>query len=405
MRTARFPPYYSTCYSTSPAAAWLDDFAAWQRRSGYRAIPILLNMRVTRFVLERHGPFARDRRFSAKELQRMFASSDRQTVWNGVRSAFKKFLQAQDQWIEEVSTDCHAPLLEAYQAYLQELRGLAAATIRGHMYVVSRFLKERTSKRRRLADLTSRDVERFMADRARCLSRIGLLDTMWPLRSFLRFCHDRGELPQRLDEIEVPRQFQGERPPRAIPWELTQKLLASIELSSSLAHRDYAVLYLMAHFGLRTGEITTLRLDSIDWAAQTLRVTQSKTRSVLTLPLDHSAVRVLKRYLRFGRPAYSRPELFLSANAPIRPLKHIVGLFHKRVRESGLPLTGAVPYGLRHGFAMRLLSQGVGIKAIGDLLGHHTLESTWEYLRLQVDALRDVALPVPTAQSISGRLS
>jgi site-specific recombinase XerD len=44
---------------------------------------------------------------------------------------------------------------------------------------------------------------------------------------------------------------------------------------------------------------------------------------------------------------------------------------------------------------MRLLDRGVGIKVIGDLLGHRTLESTCVYLRLQIGALRDVALPLP----------
>jgi integrase/recombinase XerD len=44
---------------------------------------------------------------------------------------------------------------------------------------------------------------------------------------------------------------------------------------------------------------------------------------------------------------------------------------------------------------MRLLERGVGIKAIGDLLGHRSLESTGVYLRLNTEALRDVALPVP----------
>jgi len=44
---------------------------------------------------------------------------------------------------------------------------------------------------------------------------------------------------------------------------------------------------------------------------------------------------------------------------------------------------------------MRLLNRGVGVKIIGDLLGHRTLESTCVYLRLQTEALRDVALPVP----------
>ena len=44
---------------------------------------------------------------------------------------------------------------------------------------------------------------------------------------------------------------------------------------------------------------------------------------------------------------------------------------------------------------MRLLDRGVGIKVIGDLLGHRTLESTCVYLRLQTGTLRDVALPLP----------
>jgi len=41
------------------------------------------------------------------------------------------------------------------------------------------------------------------------------------------------------------------------------------------------------------------------------------------------------------------------------------------------------------------MQQGVSIKAIGDTLGHRDIESTSVYLRLNVDDLRDVALPVP----------
>ena len=48
---------------------------------------------------------------------------------------------------------------------------------------------------------------------------------------------------------------------------------------------------------------------------------------------------------------------------------------------------------------MRLLGRGVGIKTIGDLLGHRTLESTCVYLRLQTATLREVALPPPTPTS------
>jgi integrase len=153
----------------------------------------------------------------------------------------------------------------------------------------------------------------------------------------------------------------------------------------------------MAHYGLRTGEVTLLTLDSVDWQAGTLRVEQPKTRSVLLLPLTAPVADVLQRYLHEGRPATDRPELFLRAIAPAGALTRgaIAEAFQGHVRRSGLPLQGASPYGLRHSFAMRLLERQVGVKAIGDLLGHRSLEATSVYLRLQIDALRDVALPLP----------
>jgi len=47
--------------------------------------------------------------------------------------------------------------------------------------------------------------------------------------------------------------------------------------------------------------------------------------------------------------------------------------------------------------AMHLLRQATPIKTIGDLLGHRSVESTGVYLRLDVEDLRDVALPLPSA--------
>jgi len=51
---------------------------------------------------------------------------------------------------------------------------------------------------------------------------------------------------------------------------------------------------------------------------------------------------------------------------------------------------------------MRLLACGVGIKAIGDVLGHRSLESTCTYLRLDLATLRGVALQVPGSFARAG---
>ena len=148
-------------------------------------------------------------------------------------------------------------------------------------------------------------------------------------------------------------------------------------------------------------------LADVDLRARVLRVSQPKVHATLALPLPQPAVRVLTRYLRFGRPRTDRPELFLSVLSPLGPMHRngVAALFQRHVHRSGLPLTGHSPYGLRHGFALRLLERGVGIKAIGDLLGHHTLESTAVYLRLNTEALRDVALPVPARAACERRAS
>ncbi|MES1265529.1 MAG: tyrosine-type recombinase/integrase, partial [Variovorax sp.] len=93
-------------------------------------------------------------------------------------------------------------------------------------------------------------------------------------------------------------------------------------------------------------------------------------------------------------------ELFLRVRCPSGPLeRYAIGdIFEMRARLAGLATCGHHVYRLRHTFAMRLLTRGVGVKAIGDLLGHRSLESTCNYLRLDIDALRGVALDVPNLQ-------
>jgi site-specific recombinase XerD len=319
--------------------------------------------------------------------------------FSGARRAFACFLRDRGQWIDTPLRCRHSVLINTYEKYLQEVRGLAVATIDQQLRYVREFLNAHCGASRGVADLTMRDVERFIAVKARRHSRRGLEIVVGALRSFLRYGHQRGLLGLRLDEIDRPRHFRDERPPRAVPWDLAQKLLKSIDRRTRMGSRDYAILYLMTHFGLRTGEITYLTLKDLDLARRLLHVPQNKTRQVLSLPMSTEAVRVLRRYLKWGRPRAARSEVFLSVIAPLRPMVRgaISELFHRRVKDAGLPLSDHSPYGLRHGFAMRLLERGVGIKAIGDLMGHRSLESTSVYLRLSTEALRDVALPVPRA--------
>jgi site-specific recombinase XerD len=50
---------------------------------------------------------------------------------------------------------------------------------------------------------------------------------------------------------------------------------------------------------------------------------------------------------------------------------------------------------LRHTVASRLVRRGASLKEVADFLGHRSLDTTAIYAKLDLDALREVALPWP----------
>lgn len=396
MLSALFPKDHQR-YLQSPVADWLTGFADWLVSTGYAHKPAHDHVRRLKQVLEACEWVTSDAVFSVADLTRMFDSARQQVQFRATQRAFERYLAVHDHLLLKPEHNRFTPLLDAYRHHLLEMRGLAITTINQHLSTLEVFLAETVPAEASLQELSAPAIEQFVIAAGRRLKRQSLQHTVAQLRAFLRFCHDRGELSERLDRIDTPRTYRDELPPRALPWDLVQQLLGSIDRSCPLGYRDHAMLYLMAHYGLRPSEIVTLTLTSIDAVNKTLRVEQRKTRSILVLPLSEEALGVLDEYLRCGRPASVDPQLFLRHRTPAGPIKHtaVCDVYEKRAKRSGLPLQDSSSYSLRHAFAMRLLERGVGIKAIGDLLGHHTLESTCVYLRLQTEALREVGLPVP----------
>ena len=102
-------------------------------------------------------------------------------------------------------------------------------------------------------------------------------------------------------------------------------------------------------------------------------------------------------YLRQVQRPQGYRQLFLRMRAPIGTLKPtaVTEAFQGWSRRSGLGIPFQGAHCLRHSYAVHLLRQGTSLKAIGDLLGHRSAESTAIYLRLATEDLRGVGLSVP----------
>lgn len=392
-------------YETSCCGAELEAFACWLTEQGHLRHPLRLHLHRTKEVLDRSDRFQSGSMFNEADLAAAFVVSRPDAyLYLCTGRIFTRFLAATSRLLAIERDDPLTLLHDRYSRYLSDMRGLSVTSMKHHGSTVLDFFSRGMPCDRSLGSLTADDVEAYVQLKSTENKRASLQHVIAHLRAFLRYCAERGETANGLDVIDTPRLYRGELPPRALEWNTVRKLLASIRRSAPRDWRDYAILHLMACYGLRPSEVAALRVDSIDWEAGTLRVEQRKTGSVLILPLAERTLRLLRRYLQIARPDYALPQLFLRVRSPIKALRNygVIDVFNYRVAKSGLDLEGASSYALRHAFAMRLLRQGVGIKAIGDLLGHRSLEATCVYLRVDTDMLRTVALPVPTHPSVSG---
>jgi len=215
------------------------------------------------------------------------------------------------------------------------------------------------------------------------------------LRSFLRFCFVEGLLGDDLSQAALAASGRrrsslpiGISPPEA------RALLGSCDRRLAIGRRDYAVVLTLLRLGLRAGEVAALTLDEINWRqAQIVVRGKGGRRDQLPLPADVGAA--IAAYLRRGRPSCHRREVFLRALAPIEPLGvgGVSGIVRRACRNAGLPEVG--PHRLRHTAASEMVSAGVPLAHVGQVLRHRSAISSAIYARVDLKRLRQLAQPWP----------
>ena len=289
--------------------------------------------------------------------------------------------------------------VQAYEQYLRQERVLAEATIVNYVPFIGQFLKDRFGTGPvDLSRLRATDVIQFVQRQARQLhlKRSKLLTSA--LRSFLQYARYRGETQLDLAAV-VPCVANWSMPsiPRGIAPDQVHRLLNHIDRSTAVGRRDYAILLLLARLGLRSREVAFLELEDIDWKGGCLSV-HGKSGRRTQLPLPKDVGDAIVAYLQHGRPSSTSRRVFLRARAPVRGFRTqcaVGSIVRHALQRAGIeaPTTGAHQF--RHGLATQMLRQGASLEQIGELLGHKSPETTKIYTKVDLDALRTLALPWP----------
>jgi integrase len=246
--------------------------------------------------------------------------------------------------------------------------------------------------------ITAEHLAAFMYSRAH-LHPHTLSLTACYLRAFLRYLAMLGKAAPSLIE-RVPR--IRVQPDATIPdvWtdEEVSRLLATVDRTSPLGKRDFAILLLAARLGMRAGDIRELRLEDLRWDEARLVRRQCKTGAPLELPLTPEVGEAIIDYLRHGRPASPHREVFLRVNAPFEPFgrdNNLHSIITTYRRRAGVALPRHSHQGLhslRHTVATRLLEADTPLPVISAIMGHLSSESTRIYAKVDIAGLRQVAL-------------
>ena len=140
-------------------------------------------------------------------------------------------------------------------------------------------------------------------------------------------------------------------------------------------------------------------LEDVDWENGRITI-HGKMNRVDQLPLPADVGKAIAAYLKHGRPRNpDTRRLFLLARAPLTGFKSsasiafIVKQALARARIDGPPRQGA--HLLRHTLACEMLRKGRLLTEIGEILRHRSPDTTAIYAKLDMVALRPLALPWP----------
>lgn len=297
----------------------------------------------------------------------------------------------------------------AYSVYLEDYIGLRQengckeSTLRGEKPIIKHFLLNIWNLGcEDIMKLTLKTTMEYIQVLSKDYRRVDAALSV--LRKFGTFLYDRG-----LTDIHLGRAFSIKVPAykkihTGFTNEEAGRIVSGIDRSTKCGKRDYAILMLAMHTGLRGVDVLTLRFESINWKRKELHLVQNKTAQELTLPVPVSVLNAVADYILNARPeSEEKSVIFLRDRYPHTLLKTwgAHAIVKRNAARAGVGWTASEQKGFhsfRRGIANWMLEAGVPLEMITEVLGQTSSDSTKPYIAVNQSGLCECALslqPIP----------
>ena len=224
------------------------------------------------------------------------------------------------------------------------------------------------------------------ASRARKLSAI---------KSFYKYLTVRTKQLQEnpVAELEYPKLRKSL--PKYLTLEQSAKLLSSV--SGTNEKRDYAILMIFLNCGIRRSELVGLNVTDV--YEDRLRVV-GKGNKERVVYFGTACRKAIDSYMevRKNQVLTDNRALFGSRNGNRISVTAVHRLVEKALLQAGLDATQFSAHKLRHTAATMMLSGGVDVKTVQEVLGHENLNTTQIYTHIESTELKIAAEANPLSK-------
>lgn len=170
-------------------------------------------------------------------------------------------------------------------------------------------------------------------------------------------------------------------------------LIDTIDLSQPLGHRNKAIIEVLYGCGLRVSELVSLKISNIYVKDEFLRVIGKGDKERL-IPISKSTIKTLFLYIDGERKQLpitpkNTDTVFLNRRGSALSRQMIFIMIKDLVEKAGIK-KNIGPHTIRHSFATHLLEGGADLRAVQQMLGHASINTTEIYTHISDQYLREV---------------
>jgi site-specific recombinase XerD len=310
------------------------------------------------------------------------------------------------EYISKLPNDNHyTAILNEFYQYSTGFKGMLTTSAKAECHHVSGLLDQLDMLPDEWSSITAEVIRDYVINSLSELKPSSKGTYITSMRNFFRFLEYKGcQVNQSILELPLaPADWNKSGIPVLLTNEEENRLRNHYNSNTEKGKRNLIIIHLMLDLGLRCVEVAGLEINDIKWNNGIIIIKNTKNKHNRALPIPQELGYLLENYVIHYRPITKDKHFFLrkTINNQYVTMSRdsIRSVVRYAFRQENINGWWKGTHALRRTAASHIYNAGNGLKMTADLLGHQSLDSTKQYVKVDFHLLRRVPSSWPGGDS------